>query len=475
MWRVAESALDTAEQMLKAKLTRDEVRGVYALALDVWKTRIYTLWSATRRGQHACSASTCRMQQLHVDYVVVRTQARSWVHSVSVTVDGDPEAHVGGEQRPPGAGAVIRGTVSDAFVCASTALLHICNATLCGGEREARADDAHARSEIGAVCRVTGAAYGGVDMVHKYWRPGAQSAVSESTGLTRRDTINGLMAYARHRRSCNYTFGESWTDFAERLRTLPLDKFDTNATMHKTVRECGPKRYTHRDAYNEYMAWAFARVASLFSSARQKVDVAEVLKMREIMTKKVKDATRATAHMTVLDARVLQVNYMNKRRFPMTFMVADDMKRMIIEIYASKCLAYWGTVCLDTVVAGGKATAADRANELVFQDFVVACMYLFMDGAYLSPDVTRTPTGMQIIKPDHLLKWTLPEQARMHTFTCSKEAVFAQRRKINEYIIEAVRDLRVNPLTLMPDSSKLGRLPIDILPELARHRDRKKK
>ncbi len=472
----AERAMDVAEQMMQAKLTRDEVRSVYALALDVWKTKVCTQWAATRRSQHTCSATTCRMQQLGVAYEVVRMREQSWAQSVRVTVVGEAEEHAGGDERAlrTGEGTVIRGTVCDAFVCTSTALLHICNAVLCGGEGEARADDAHARPEIGSVCRVTGMTYGGADMVHKYWRPGAQSATSESTGLTRRDTINGLMAFSRHRRSCNYTFGESWTDFAERLQTLPLDKFDTNATMQKTVKECGPKRFTYQDARSEYKAWAIARVASLYSSARQKEDVLEVIRVRGVVAKKVRDVVRTTP-MTVHDGRALQVNYMNKRRFPMSFMVSDDMKRMIIELYAHKCLAYWATVCMHTVVPSGRKTAADRANKLVFPDFVVACMYLFMDGMYLPPDVTRTHKGMWIIRPDHLLQWTLPEHRQMHTYTCSKDAVFTQRRNINKYIIEAVRDLGVDPMLLMPDSVKLRGVPIDILPELTRHRDRKKK
>jgi hypothetical protein len=368
---------------------------------------------------------------------------------------------------------VIRGTVCDAFVCAGTALLHICNVTLCGGDGESRADDEHARAEIGTVCRVTGATYGGADMVSKYWRPGVQSATSESTGLTRQDTINGLMAFSRHRRSCNYTFGESWTDFTDRMKTLPLEKFDTVATMQKTVKECGPKRFTHLDARNEYAAWAIARVASLYSMVRQREDVMEVIRVRGVVGKKVRDMARTT-HMTVHDARLMQINYTNKRRFPMSFMGNDDMKRMIIELYAHKCFAYWATVCLHTVVAGGKKTAGDRAMKLMFPDFVVACMYLFMDGVYLPPHVTHTE-GVWIIKPDHLLQWTLPEQTRMHTYTCSKDAVFTQKRKINKYIIEAVRDLGVDPMLLMPDSSKLVGVPIDILPELTRHRDRKKK
>lgn len=475
----ADAAMDVAEQMLRGKLTRDEARSVYAMALDVWKMQIATSWTPTRRAQHSCSASTCTMRALLIEYVVSRTTGFAGAHSVVVTVEGTEGQFSGGDAQPPRQGSVMRGTVADAFVCTATGLLHICNPALCGGEADSRREDKHAAPEIGEVCRVTGRTYGGPAMVHRFWRPGAQSATSESTGLSRRDTIDGLMALSRARRSCNYSMG-SWSDFLEHMNTLPLVRFDTAKAMQDLVKECMPKRHTCRDAFNEYMVWAIARVASLYSTSRQNADIEAANRVRAMVDKKIQNliATSPT-QLTIEEVRVVQVGYMNKHKFPSSFMMPETTRRRIIVLYARQCFAYWVTVCTNTAVpATGTmpaVTAGDRANALMFPDFVVACMYMFKEGLRLPPDVTHTATGAQIIPRNEVLHETLPPQNQLQKYTCSKDAVLTQRRLVNEMIIAAVRDHGVNPLLLMPDATKLDAVDIDILPELTRHRDRKRK
>lgn len=482
MRRVEEAALDVVQQMVRSKLNHDETRRVYAAIVDVWKTQICTTWAPVRRELHTCSATACQMQALTARYVVIRNPTFSDVHCIEVARSENPEEpYVDGNIAPPRAheGCVLRGVVSDAFVCKATGLLHICNEQLCGGEKESRQGDQHARAEIGAVCRVTGVTYGGAEMVHKYWRPGPQNATSESTGMTREDTINGRMALARHRRDCNYTFGETWMDFYRGLDDIPLSLLDTSEKIRETIRTRGLKRVTLCDAQCEYKLWAFARVASLFSPARQKADLIDTARIREIVNRSVNHVINtSTRPPTILEVRAVQLNHMKKHWFPMSIALGpnglpEKYLRRYITMYANKCYSYWVTICVETVGPG--VTAAARARSLMFQDFVIACMYKFANGLYLPPEVTGTPMGAHIIRPDTTLKWLLPKQTLLENYTCSKDAVAKQDRAINTIIRQAVEVFGVPPLVLMPDASRLPHDSIDILPELSRHRDRKRK
>lgn len=475
-------ALDMMEAMYRQTVTRTEAIAIYQETLKVWKMQMNSTWSATRREAHTCAVACCTMDALHVVYVVLRGPDYSTVANVCVTRANDPSEYYGGsapyaDGAHPRAGrgeAVVRGIAHDAYVCVATGLLHICNDRLCGGASTGRPDDPPPNSGSGAVCGITGITYGGAPMVHQFWKPAAVAGSAEGSGLSRQDVLDGRAAFARQRKSCIASQNATWTDFRGWLDTAPLGMVDTTAAMHKTIKQYGPKNMTHQDAYNEYVSWGFMRVASLFSATRFACDVEEGRRVRDIVNRNVQRIVRTAGHpMTVTAVRAIQIKYMRRNEFPLSFALPEPYLRQLIMGYAQKCLAYWATVCTATVSPG--ITPGDRARQLIYKDFVVACMYIFASGLLLPRDVSGTPGGERIIRPDELLKWTLPKQSLLHHYTCDASAVAAQQNAIKNIIIDAVRDRHIDPLLLVPNPEKLSDITIDILPPLSLQPERKRK
>jgi len=477
-----EAALDIMQSMYRQTITRDEAIAVYKETVKVWKMQMNTSWNAARRDIHACSAKRCTMDALHVNYLIARGKDYFSVVNVCVTRPNDPTAYYGGSvpyqdgahYKCPASESLVRGAAHDAYVCTTTGLLHICNDRLCGGSETADPDAPSLNNGSGAVCGITGIAYGGAPMVHQFWKPASVAGSAESTGLTRQDVLSGRAAFARQRKSCIASYGATWSDFKEWLNTAPLHLIDTAEAMHRTLKQYAPKTVTLHDSYNEYVSWGFMRVASLFSAKRFACDVEEGRHIRDIANRNVQRIVRtAPRPMTILDVRTVQIEHMRRHDFPLSFALPEPYLRQIITNYAQKCFAYWCTICTATVGPG--VTPADRARQLVYKDFVVACMYIFANGLLLPYDVSGTPGGERIVYPDELLKWTLPKQTLLHHYTCDKDAVVAQRNAIESIIINAVRDRHINPLLLVPNPEKLSDITIDILPPLCLQPDRKRK
>lgn len=481
--QMTEQALDMMQAMYTRAITRDETVAIYREAVSVWQMKINRTWHATPRKMHACTAKTCTMDALRIDFTLIRGPDYTDIVNVRVRRQNDDNEYYGGKY-PHSGGAnpplargetIVCGELTDAYVCAATSLLHICNEKLCGGHDGAASGSHSADTETsaGTVCTISGIPYGGAPMVHKFWKPVAVASSSEGSGLTRRDALAGRMAFARQRRSCISSQGATWSNFKEWLDTVPLAMFDTQAAMHRTVKDYSPKRDTESDAYNEYVSWAIARVASLFSATRFSYDVADAAKKRVITERHIQRIVRASDRvLTITDIRSIQVEHMRRNSFPLSFTLPETHMRNIIEIYALKCVSYWGTIRANACPPN--VLPAEFGNRFIFPDFVVACMYIFSKGLYLPPDVTHTHTGEHVIAEDGLLKWTLPNQALIQEYTCDKNAVIAQEREITNAINEAVRDNNVDPMRFIPNVGNLSEITIDILPPLTRNRKRKR-
>lgn len=470
-----EEMFDYAKQHLTKKVTPEETRKIYWSAVDVWRMQINRTWHPTSRNAHACTRETCTFDNLHAKYIIERgVRGGSAVRHICVSTDPAPHAPVycGGMVNHADAmsdRAVsdhVRGAFDNAYVCKNTAHLHICHPKLCtevlNGLGSGGAFD---------VCGITGRAHGSVHMVHKFWKPNAVAGSTEGTPMTRRDVLNGRLAFARLKKSSDYSFGYSWSDVMESIRDQTIGEIDTPARVRTLLRLRRPRRETFRDAFNEYYAWTYMRVASLYSSARFEYDLNESRRMRAIAYKNIGKHVRSTSRMlTVADVRIMQIAQLDRHRLPMTITLEGDMRHKFIMVYAARCMSFWGAICLNSTDEEGGA--ANCAAKFVFQDFVIAAMYMFAEGVFLPPDVTKSVSGEHLMLADEMLKWTLPKLTSIKFFACDREAVIAQQHNITHTIIQAVRDRGINPARLAPNAVKLSDLTIDILPPLHRQRDR---
>jgi len=165
----------------------------------------------------------------------------------------------------------------------------------------------------------------------------------------------------------------------------------------------------------------------------------------------------------------MQLEVVERHHLPPTLMLEDEKRHKFIMVYASRCVLFWGTICNNTCAED--ITPAQRVTELIFQNFVIASMYIFSEGLYLPSDVTKSANGEWILAADELLKWTLPKLVSISHFACDSNVISLQKRAISHIIIQAVRDFGIDPNRLTPESTKLTDIGIDILPPLHRQRD----
>lgn len=466
-----------ANEYLTKKITAEETKIVYKTALNVWRDQIGEEWFPTAPGDHTCSRTLCRFDCLKAFFVLQRGENQSsYVHHICVRVQNSDDAklYCGGAVSHakylanPRNSMWITGNVSDGYVCHKTGQLHICHPRLCsalmGNEQHTSGDESF------NACAITGITHGGVAMVHKFWKPTSIAASSESGNLTRREVLNGRMAGSRLRSSCNYTFGFTWTDLMTKIQDRSIGQLDTPLKAADIIRTLRPKRETAQDALNEYMVWAYMRVASLFSSARFDYDLEKSKKVAAIAERQINKYNRSADHMlTVEEVRVMQLDILERNQMPLTLSLDDTKHHKFIMMYASRCVLFWGTICNNTCAED--VTPAKRVTEMIFQNFVIASMYIFSEGLFLPADVTKSVSGEWIMHADKLLEWTLPRLSSIGHFACDGNVIALQKRVISHIIIQAVRDFGIDPSKLTPESTELSNLGIDILPPLHRQRD----
>lgn len=470
-----------ADTYLTKKITSYETRLVYTTAGVIWRDQIGKSWIPASRSSHTCTREQCTFDHLRIFFALRRvTGSPTRVHHICVRTGGDLGAtlYCGGDVTHTAYVSASRdslltlGNVSDGYVCHATSNLHICHPRICtaivkGLERK-QGDATY------DTCSITGITHGDVVMVHKFWKPSSVSASSEGGNLTRREILNGRMAGSHLRASCTYSFGFTWTDFMNKIHDQSIGCIDTPTKAADALSINRPvKAVSLNDSLNEYMAWAYMRVSSLFSSARFDFDMKRAKQIQNDTERKISKHIRSApcnTFMTLERVRVLHLDLLKQRELPMTLALQGNNRHKFIMMYAARCVAFWGTICMNT--CNESVTAEHRASQLVFQDFVIAAMYMFSEGVYLPSDVTQSTTGEWVIRKDQVLQWTLPKKSDVRNYACDNNALTTQTRAISEIIVEAVGTFMIDPRRLTPESTKLTDITIDILPTLHCKRDR---
>jgi len=465
----------------KEALSCDMTRRIYEHGRQTWQTYTPRHWHPCTSFTHTCSAACCTFENVRMDYYVHRMWGASedddvlWHICVHIQgSDGDllvcggeePNHDLRRKRKTRQHHNIVTGQCNDMYICTGTSRVHVCNLAVCKASSVVENYTGGVGQAI-PTCRITGLIHGGPAMVDKYWRPASVAAASGSSELSARENLSGRSALRRHGNQTSPVYGLSWTSIMDQISTTKNVDID-NASKVRAFLQCRPHRDNYNDAVNEYRVRAYLQICCLFSSEHVAADERDAVRTCSQLHTDITKHVRVSAYpITWPEIRLMQLALNRKRSCTPRIILSPEQRHAFVMAYVDRCLKFWCVICKETCPPA--STPSERARQFIFTDFVVAAMYIFAGGIVLPPTVTGSYEE-QVIQPDDVLRLTLPSLASMPEYVRDNTSADDHVVIIKRYIIEAVRDYKVNPLVISQFEEGLADMSIDILPETRRNR-----
>jgi hypothetical protein len=266
----------------------------------------------------------------------------------------------------------------------------------------------------------------------------------------KRDTIGGvcellcIVAVGGRFGHASRSVTEADALYVDDMSSSKTRAIDADAAIER-ARATWRCRPVKRRPYIKYLMSATVCVAILFSRERYVIDMRSADNSLRLANREVYKHHRANKSADAVTLFVVQTHALRHRSVSHYLDLPADERKMFTLSYARRCVALWYLIRTRT-----KRGESDP-NLFPIAEFVVAAMYIFANGIYLPPEVTRG-AGEQLLDKDPILERCMPRYNIIDRLGYNRDAVTGVKKEIIQAIIGAVRDENVDPKSLRPSS-----------------------
>lgn len=507
-----EALLDDAERYKpNTEITTDASYLIYEKAAELWRTYFSEDWVPTSRKNHNCAANKCKMSNLMINYAVVQvaklqdsnSKKRTRDHEFRITsgethdeilihlcvnifrngkdlpkkcnglisdhsfFHSDQSAKWMREQNIYVSGNVCSGQKTDAYICESTGLVHICNWELCEFK-----DDTEDHVRNGAIiCRLTGNVLENIVSVDKFWRPGSVVSSAGGGNMSMKE-ISAAKRILSNSSDVRFNGGipVNWSDVLEDIQENLLTEMCNIEDIRSYFNRRKPRKTNPDELAKEYYATALLRVASLFCKTRFMLDLEAAKEARRLANRSVhKILCKSKTSIDAISLRSVQKIGIDARAVPINVLLSGNSRRNFFVMYATRCLKMW------LIIRTKTKKGIDEPSLFPFVDFVFTIMYVFREGIKISKTVTGTSHAEIILIPDPMLKMILPRYDDIEKLDGDRTAIMNIRNDINAAITESIKTGFARPQDFYPDSMCIETASLSLYTSLRKHRDKSSK
>lgn len=460
--------VDAALKGVNGQINDATMEVIWRTAWAVWKRGFEIECRPVPRHVHTCSSTFCRFDNVHVDYTLgaptaedtsalrshsvehlcVRVVRNGMFVSVSRDDDDMPynaivthcsDAHH--HQAESAASCYTHGRLDNLYVCAKTGLMHVCAPGLCIYS-ETRDD-----MEGQTVCTITGRVLGSHKMVSAFWKPYATPNASGNCfeGDVERPAGWQTSSRGAHTSSSDMISPDAlYFDDMTDVHSTKVDVVEATKHMQNICR----RRPIKRAPYKQYLMIAIFRVSVLFSRERFMMDQDTAANNRRLAMREVQKLFNTDKNMDGVALIAANKRALRRRNMPVFLNLPPASHKLFATSYARMCVGLW------CVIRTSTRRGREEPNLFPIKDFTVAAMYIFAEGIYLPPQITRG-AGEQVLVPDPILRQCMPQFHIIDKLGCDRDAIATIKKNTISAIVDAVFLDEVNPKDLHPDHIKM--------------------